>query len=154
MRIVLLLILALISGCATKYQDIGFSGGVAAQQMTSNTFRIIARGNSYTSINTVKDYMVLKAAETAKQNGATHFVIISAEDASRNEQIVTPGRATTSFHNNVAHTTYSPAMVHNQFKPGQDAYIRIVSVENGALPANAISADEIIKYVGSRVERG
>ena len=34
-------------GCSTPYQSMGFSGGVEAQQMTSNTYRIVARGNGY-----------------------------------------------------------------------------------------------------------
>jgi hypothetical protein len=64
------------AGCATPYQDMGFSGGVLAQQMTANTFRIVARGNGYTGTTTVQDYVMLKAAETAIQNGGTHFVIV------------------------------------------------------------------------------
>jgi hypothetical protein len=35
--------LSALAGCATLYQDMGFSGGVAAYSKTSNTFRIEAR---------------------------------------------------------------------------------------------------------------
>ena len=72
----------------------GFTGGVAAQQMTADTFRISARGNSYTSTTTIQDYMMLKAAETTKQVDGSYFVIVSAADASRTGYITTPGRVT------------------------------------------------------------
>ena len=107
----------LLIGCATPYQDMSFSGGVAAQQMTANTFRIVARGNGYTGATRVQDYLMLKAAETTLQNGGTHFVGISASDASGTSQIVTGGTSQTQFVGNTAYTTYSPPVVSNVFKP-------------------------------------
>jgi hypothetical protein len=132
----------------------GFSGGVAAQQMTHNTFRIVARGNGYTGTTRVQDYLMLKAAETTLQNGGTHFLIISASDASSNDQIVTGGTSQTHFAGNTAYTTYSPPVVSNVFKPGEDAYIRVLSVPAGQqAPNGAIAAQEIVQFVGSRVKK-
>ena len=142
------------AGCATKYQDMGFTGGVAAQQMTANTFRIVARGNGYTARTTVQDYMMLKAAETTKQNGGTHFIVISAADASSIQTHVSSGYAQTSLVGNRAYTTYSPPTATNIFKPGEDAYIRVFNVPNGTeAPPGGVPADEIIRFVGSRVAR-
>ena len=144
-----------LMGCGTKYQDMGFAGGVAAQQMSADVFRIEARGNSYTGKNTVQDYMLLKAAETTKSAGKTHFILINSADASATTSIVDEGTATTTFIGNTAHTTYSPATVSHYFKPGADAYIRVMSVVPGKeIPAGAVSADEIIQFVGARVKRG
>lgn len=144
----------LLIGCATPYQDMSFSGGVAAQQMTANTFRIVARGNGYTGATRVQDYLMLKAAETTLQNGGTHFVGISASDASGTSQIVTGGTSQTQFVGNTAYTTYSPPVVSNVFKPGEDAYIRVLNVPSGAQPPpGAISASEIVQFVGARVKK-
>lgn len=156
MKLIILLCASIfISGCATKYQPMGFTGGVAAQQITADTFRISARGNGYTASTTVQDHMMLKAAETTKEAGATHFAIVGAEDASRSDTISTPGHARTSVVGNTAYTTYSPGYVQNVFKPGRDAYIKLLSIDPGnAPPAGAISADEIIQFVGVRVKRG
>ena len=146
----LILIVAVLCACSTRYQDMGLTGGVAAQQMTANTFRISARGNAYTSPTTIQDYMVLKAAETTKQVGGTHFIIISAADASRTSYISTASTARTTVVGNTAYTTYNPGSIYGHFKPGQDAYIRVVPAGTpGATPA-----DEIIRFVGSRVKRG
>src|SRR5262245_28712522 len=84
-----------LGACATKYQEMGFTGGVAAEQVTADVYRIKSRGNAYTAQSTVQDYVLLKAAETAKSAGATHFVMISAADATRVDTIVTPGTANT-----------------------------------------------------------
>jgi hypothetical protein len=154
MRIAALLLFLILSGCATPYQNMGFMGGVEAQQMTSDTFRIVARGNGYTGNTAIQDYTVLKAAETTKQAGGTHFLIISASDASRAGHIVTPGQMQTSVVGNTAYTTYNPGTVHQYIKPGQDTYIRVFTIGPGQhAPQGALSADEIIRYVGSRVQR-
>ena len=143
---------ALCFGCSTPYQDMGFSGGVAAHQMTSNTYRIVARGNGYTSSTRIRDYMMMKAAETTKAAGGTHFVLVSRDDASGYSQITTGGTARTTFVGNSAYTTYSPPVTTRVFKPGEDAYIRVLNVgANKSPPAGAVSADEIIQFVGPRV---
>lgn len=146
------LIAAALAGCSTPYQDMGFTGGVSAQQLTSDTFRIQARGNSYTSGTAVQDYLMVKAAETTVKNGGTHFAVVSAENASSTSQIVTGGTARTEFYGNTAVTRYTPPVATNVFKPGQDAYIRVLKIPQGQQPpAGAISAAEILQYVGPRV---
>lgn len=151
-RKILFVLLTLLAGCSTPYQEMGFSGGVAAEQMTTDTFRIIARGNGYTKSTTVQDYVMLKAAETAVHSGGTHFVLLSAADATRTSQIVSSGVARTTFVGNHATTTYDPPDVTTFYKPGQDTYIRILKVPpNETAPQGAVSAEEIIKFVGNRV---
>jgi hypothetical protein len=142
-----------LAGCATKYQEMGFGGGVAAQQITSDTFRISARGNGYTGKTTIQDYTLLKAAETTKASGGTHFVIISAADATTAATIVTPGTSTTTFSGNTAYTVRTPGSVDNVIKPGEDVYIRVLKLASGQPPPGAYAADEIIQFVGPRVRR-
>lgn len=143
-----------LAACGTNYQEMGFSGGVSAEQVTADTYRIIARGNGYTSNTTIQDYALLKAAETTKQAGATHFLVVSAANASSRGSVTTPGSAQTTFSGNVAYTTYQPGQTHEFVRPGQDAYIRVVRLRQGeAPPAGAMNADEIIQFVGSRVKR-
>ena len=129
-----------LAGCGTKYQEMGFSGGVAAQQITADTFRIVARGNAYTGSTTVQDYVLLKAAETTKAAGATYFILVSASDAARVSYDVT------------APTKFGPGSVDAVIKPGQDVYIRIL--KPGQQVQGAFSADEIIQFTGPRVQRG
>src|SRR5262244_560949 len=109
-----------LGACSTKYQEMGFTGGVAAQQVTADTWRIQARGNGYTGAATVQDYVLLKAAETTQASGGTHFQIVSAADASRTSTIVSPGTSSTSFVGNQAFTTTTPGSVDTVIRPGQD----------------------------------
>jgi hypothetical protein len=153
-RSTIIMVALAIGGCATKYQDMGFTGGVAAHQMASDVFRIEARGNGYTDRNVVQDYMLLKAAETTKASGHTHFTVVNQGDASTTASVVSPGSAQTNFVGRSAYTTYTPATVTPIFKPGADAYIKVLSIPNGQqAPTGAISADEIIQFVGPRVQR-
>jgi hypothetical protein len=142
-----------LGGCATKYQEMGFTGGVAAEQITADTWRVRARGNAYTDATTVQDYVLLKAAETTQAAGGSHFQIISAADASRAETIVTPGSSTTNVVGHQAFTTTSPGSVDTVIKPGQDVYIRILKTAPGASTPGVYSASEIIQFTGARVKR-
>jgi hypothetical protein len=120
----------------------------------ADTYRIIARGNAYTGGTSIQDYTILKAAETTKQAGATHFAIVSAADASRTNTIIMPGEARTSFSGNTAYTTYTPATAHQFVKPGQNTYIRVFTIPPGQpVPPGLLAADEVIQFVGSRVKR-
>jgi len=144
-----------LAGCGTKYQEMGFTGGVAAEQMSANVYRIKSRGNGYTSNSTIQDYVLLKAAETTKEAGGSHFQLISANDASPQSIVTTQGDANTSVVGNTLLTTYGPSTTDVVVKPGPDAYIRVVRLAPGQLaPAGVHSADEIIQYVGGRVKRG
>lgn len=144
-----------LGGCATKYQNMGFTGGVEAQQITSDKYRIIARGNGYTSSTTIQDYVLLKAAETTRSVGGTHFGVISAADATSVSFGQTAGTAQTSIIGRTAFTTYTPSATYSIVKPGQDTYIQVLKIKpTETVPQGALSADEIIKFIGSRVQRG
>lgn len=145
----LVLLCFVLSACATKYQEMGFTGGVAAEQVTSDTWRIKARGNSYTGASTIQDYVLLKAAETTIAAGGTYFQLISSSDASRTGVIVTPGQSTTTFSGNQAVTVTTPGDASQYIKPGQDTYIRVLR----APQQGALSANEIVQFTGARVKR-
>jgi hypothetical protein len=149
---VLLSALALTGACATKYQDMGFTGGVAAEQLTVNTWRILARGNGYTSSTQIQDFVLLKAAETTKSAGGTHFIAGYSQDMTRRVEFSTAPGAVTTFNGNMAFTTFTPGTTQTFIKPGQAVYIQVVSITPGtAVPAGAISADEIIAFIGPRL---
>jgi hypothetical protein len=125
--------------------------GVSAQRITSNTFKIVVHGNAITSGLATQDYTALKAAETAKQAGGTHFVFISATDASSEGPVTTGGKAKKTA---TGTTAYPPTTVYQFIRPGQDAYIRVLSVDPGQpLPSGSFSAEEMIRYASPRVRR-
>lgn len=73
-------LVALLSACATTYGEPGLMGGVKATRTSEDTYSILAGGNSWTDVNTMKDFALLKAAETTLAANATHFEILSTTD--------------------------------------------------------------------------
>jgi hypothetical protein len=145
-------LLVALAACQTAYQDMGFTGGVSAQPITADTWRISARGNGFTDQTTVQDYVLLKAAETTIAAGLTHFVLLQAADASSAGVISTPGSAQTTFIGNTAFTTWTPGYTDLIVKPGSDVIIKLVP-KDAAPPPRAMDARQIVQFIGSRVER-
>jgi hypothetical protein len=136
-------------GCATKYQDMGFAGGVTAQPVMTDVYRIVARGNGYTSNATVQDFVLLKAAETTLNAGGSYFVVVNESNQSSVEQ--TPGTVNTSVYGRTAFTTVSPGSTF--VKPGQDVMIRILRLKPGeAPPPNAFPARDLAETIGPRLK--
>ena len=137
-----------LAACATPYNGgkMGAMGGVEAQFITNDTARISARGNAYTDKARMTDFVLLKAAETAKERGFSHFAIISADDASRAGTITTPGTMQTTVYGNTAYSTYSPGANIPYVKPGQDAFVRFCKGSCGGM----MRASEIISNMGPK----
>jgi hypothetical protein len=148
-------VVSALGGCSSSYREMDSGRGVQALQMSADTWRIEARGNGYTGANIVKDWMLLKAAETTKQQGGTHFVVVEQSDASTKSTTITPGARQSTQVGATRTSVYTPTVINRQMLPGQDAYIRVIKVAAGeAAPPDAKSADEIIKYIGGRIPRG
>ena len=164
------------SGCSTKYQEMSASGGVSAQPLTSNVFRIVARGNGYTNHATIQDFVLLKAAETTLQTGGSHFVILGVEDTTSRSWVTLPTQVRTSnsgsvnsntlgtFNRNTwqantrstwqsnTHSTISPGSVHQVIRPGQYLLIRVHRKnEERRLPRSAIDAQDLYNNIAPRV---
>ena len=152
----------LTSACATTYGDIGFWGdGVAADQMSSDTFRIRSRGNGATEHATIEDYALLRAAETVKGACFTHFVVLDGADRTEVEEDVTPAHRTKTTVEKVVdgkkvktvERTFHPETRSITIRPGQDLVVRGLRLSGDAAPDAAISADEVLTHVSPRVER-
>ncbi|HEX8569735.1 MAG TPA: hypothetical protein VF699_07410 [Caulobacteraceae bacterium] len=153
----------LTSACATTYGEIGFWGeGVAADPISSDTFRIRSRGNGATEHATIEDYAMLRAAEAVKSACFTHFVVLDGADRTTVDEDVTPAHWTKTVVEKevdgkkvkTVDRTYHPETRSITIRPGQDLVVRGLALRQGEpAPEEAISADEIIWHVGPRVER-
>ena len=149
-----IMIVLLVAACNTKYGEMGLTGGVTAQPITSNVYRIVARGNAYTGGTAIQDFALLKAAETAKATGHNYFQIVSSNNATSTSIGQTAGFSQTNVYGAAAFTTYTPGYVYDIIKPGQDLYIRVFTLPRGTSPPpGSYSAAEIIANIGPRVKR-
>ena len=141
---------ACIAACSTTYGKMGFTGGVAAAPVTSDVYRISARGNAYTDQTVIQDYVLLKAAETTLAAGQTHFTILGGTDATAHATGQTAG----TFNTFGSFVTYNPGYTYDIIKPGQDANIRVWTPKGGeAIPPNTFPAQEVFDNINPRVKR-
>jgi hypothetical protein len=66
-----------LAACATgptPYQPADRSGGYHDQKIESNRYRLHFAGNSYTTKQTVENYLLFRAAELTLENGYDYFV--------------------------------------------------------------------------------
>ena len=135
-----------LAGCGSRNPNMGFAGPVAAEQLTPNTYKIRSRETT-----TAQD-VLLKAAETTKGAGGTHFKLISSSEANRQVDPTSPGGVSSAL--TPTAPSSSPAGS-TSIKPGQDIYIRVLQFAPGdQIPGGIFQADEIIEFVGRRSKRG
>lgn len=73
-----------LTSCATRYQPMGFGGGYSDVLLDGNTAQVQFSGNGYTSLATVKKFLLLRCAEVTLKNYFTYFQIVEADgDTSR-----------------------------------------------------------------------
>lgn len=106
--IIILTTMLLLSACATTYQSQGFSGGFSETQLDENVFTVRFNGNGFTSVERASDFTMLRSAELALQHGYNYFVIVDANQYTRNSTYTTPTTATTTLNTN----TYGTASVY------------------------------------------
>lgn len=83
-RAIVAAVLAL-AACATPYQESGFAGGVRAEPMGGDVYRVTASLNAMSDQARLQDFLLLRAADTAIEHGAIGFVILGAQG---NNQVV------------------------------------------------------------------
>jgi len=140
---VIALIPVVLGGCTMGDLNFGLSsGGLVAEQMTTDIFGIKSNPNAST------EDVLIKAAQTTKSIGATHFKLISADDVGRPLDVGIPGGPSSPTG---AMTT---ATASASIRPGRDTYIRVLRLAPGQEPPGGyFSADEIIGMMG-RGKRG
>lgn len=80
-----LAVLAIVTGCATAtpYQPLtthgATTGGYSEQRLEENRFRVSFAGNSFTSRQTVENYLLYRAAELTQQAGYDGFTMVQRD---------------------------------------------------------------------------
>lgn len=142
-----------LAGCQTQYGEMNpITGGVTADQITPDVYRISAKGNGYTSAARVQDFVLLKAAETTLAAGGTHFTIVGIQNTSEMDAVQMPGSFNMTRYGNVTYGSYSPGLTDTFMRPGQDAYIRIIRAGTGQQVQRAFDAAGIVRVIGPRLK--
>jgi hypothetical protein len=86
----------LLAACATSYQPEGFTGGYSDMRMGNDLYRVSFQGNGYTDPDRAADFALLRAAELAISNGASHFAVVDSASSSRQGAFTTPRTSSTT----------------------------------------------------------
>ncbi|MCY4244136.1 MAG: hypothetical protein OXU41_05900 [Gammaproteobacteria bacterium] len=85
-----------VAGCATPYQQRGFTGGFSETQLAENVFEVRFRGNGYTSSERASDFALLRSAELTLEKGFKYFVVDDDQSISKTTLHTTPARSYTT----------------------------------------------------------
>lgn len=111
-----------MTGCSTDYRDLTGSGmfdGTTTERVATNTYRISAAGQSFSSPSDKHDYTMRKAAQTAQSVGGTHFAVVVWGGGSE------AGRSS------------------------RETYIRVYTLApNAAPPTGAVSVQSVLERMG------
>ena len=131
-----------LGACSMGDFNFGSPGGLVTEQMNTDIFGIKSNPNAST------EDVLLKAAQTTKSMGASHFKLISADEVGRPLDTGSPS-GTSSPAAPVTTATASASI-----RPGRDTYIRVLRLPSGQEPPSGyFSADEIMGMMG-RGKRG
>ena len=146
--IILTLALLFTTGCAHTYSE-----STTSAKITEDTFRISAMGNEYNNYEEIHDFLLLKAAETTKELGHTHFYFIGTQDTTKTSAYSIPGSVNTTNYGGYTSTTFTPGFAGTSSEPGTTGMVKVFSLTEGKdAPHSAFSADEVIKNIGQRVK--
>jgi hypothetical protein len=90
------IVIALLAGCATPYQQHGYLGGFEETQLAPNVWRVSFKGNQYTSSERAEDFALLRAADLTLQSGYSYFGLASARVGASVSAYTTPVTTTTT----------------------------------------------------------
>jgi hypothetical protein len=115
-------------GCATPYQESGYSGGFEQQRIAEDAYLIRFSGNGFTSPKRAKDFAMLRAAEIGKKLGYTHFAVVGKQDLSGVDTVTTGSTSSTtgtvSPYGTYSSTTTTTPTQFSVYKPGIELGIK------------------------------
>jgi len=95
-KIIFSIFILLLSNCSTPYQQRGFAGGYKDTQLSHNSFRIIAHGNAFTTLDKVQNIVLLRAAELTINNNYDAFEVIKSNARIMSSIVSNPGQTITT----------------------------------------------------------
>ena len=93
--IALLVVTVLISGCATGYHKMGYTGGYSEIKIQDDIYKVRFYGNPKCEIGRAEDFALLRSAEVAVENGYKYFVIVDNKSETQSGAYTTPATAQT-----------------------------------------------------------
>src|SRR5580658_8637631 len=133
---------AILTACATPYQEMGAIGGVKAVRITNDTVQITAAGNAYTDADTIERYALRRAAEETVNDGFDLFRIANTADRTAVGSESFGSASSTKY--GVFGSSFSMPVI----KPGETLTIRMLrGPASKPLPDGEYDAREVLRFL-------
>ncbi len=147
----------LASGCATTYQQQGFTGGFSETQLRQDIYRVTFKGNALTSAERAADFTLLRCAELATESGYAFFMIIDGSHSTKISSHTTPTTTNTTasvygtgnYATGTATSTTSGGQTYYHEKPRSSNTILMIH-DQDAVTGVAYEADFIIRSLRNK----
>lgn len=166
MKLVLCLfcLVVVLCGCGgpTSYIPLIHGEGYSETRLADDVFRVYFHGNAQTSSERVQDFVMLRAASLAFENGFKYFAVLDEQESTTVKTLTMPGTAHTSgsayidpagfgtFHTK---TTYTPPRTYYFYNPSRGLLVRYFKEKpegTYALDAAFVAHSIELKYVSNR----
>lgn len=150
--------MCLLASCVgpTEYQPVGRGAeGYAARQIADDRWRVSFAGNTVTPRATVEDYLLYRAAEIARDEGAAAFEVVTRETEA-NTTYLGAGAGIgfgIGFHRRHFGAAALPFEARPITRYTAFAEIRLLDAETDATNADVYDAASVIAAVGPRLAR-
>lgn len=123
-RQIIILTSILLSGCATKYQPMGFTGGYRDFEAQPGIHYIVFRGNGYSSPDNIIEYWHRHAAEVC--GGKDKYEVLKSEDVSRitYSAVTTTSGSFNTYGNSGDYQGNSVSELHERKHPAMAGYVK------------------------------
>lgn len=85
----------LLSACATPYQPFQFNQGYKNFQLNKTTYKVMFKGNGYTSQDLTNQYALRRSAEIALKHGYKYFYVLNSNVEDFKSSFTVPGSSRT-----------------------------------------------------------
>lgn len=141
----ILIIALLASGCATTYQENGFSGGYSDQKISNDVFQVSFRGNGFTSGSEVERLFLKRCADVSMRNGFDYFVILNQDGSVSDVPVYSSQQGTISSNGFGGYNYSGTSQTSSVSKHRKSGLIKLF--KNGDQPQNALNAREVFQNI-------
>lgn len=145
-KLLVILLIAVMSGCATNYQRTGMTGGFDEKQITEDVWQIVFSGNGFTNYETVQTYWLWHCAEFTLDKGYAGFEIISKINLSMSvdpQELLNPGAPATVKTHGGGGVIFVPGSSASGPKPALGAQIRLLKGPLTNTPPHKFNAQQL-----------
>ena len=144
----------MLAACATPYGDMGLLGGTEVEEVGAETLVVRAKGNGFTSQETVDDFAFLRVAEEAQSRGYAAFQLLEGRDILKEEMVHIRGLSqeqtrVNRFGYRETVTTYDAGSNVVSMEPGSEIVVRLLpGPVQEPVPSDVFVAADVIRFLG------